>query len=192
MQSVLVGIPKIHLSVRSHSSFWETDFLVSALNPALFLLSFSFWSLVNGTLPLKILLAHSHRQSTRLRSVLVMRWLRIHGLAFCKYTNSLVCLFKRWETMLFPQHLMQEWQETGCNILFMTRHTLSVPHRERCEGSQFQDIRGVLFHIDHHVTVRYGRSSGKGFKAKLRSPGYIWCASSMIWDTSLGFLNRTM
>jgi hypothetical protein len=26
---------------------------------------------------------------------------------------------------------MQEWQETGCNILFMTRHTLSVPHRER-------------------------------------------------------------
>jgi hypothetical protein len=33
--------------------------------------------------------AHSHRQSTRLRSALVMKWLRIHGLAFCKYTNSL-------------------------------------------------------------------------------------------------------
>jgi hypothetical protein len=39
MQSVPVGIPKIHLSVRSLSSFLrETDFFVSALNPALFLL----------------------------------------------------------------------------------------------------------------------------------------------------------
>jgi hypothetical protein len=26
---------------------------------------------------------------------LVMRCLRIHGLAFCKYTNSLACFFKR-------------------------------------------------------------------------------------------------
>jgi hypothetical protein len=28
-----------------------------------------------------------------------------------------------------------------------------------------------LFHIDHHVAVRSGRSSGKGFQEKLRSPG---------------------
>ena len=59
-QSVLVGIPKIHLSVRSLSSFFrETDFFVRALNPALFLLSFSFCSLANGTFPLKMLSAHS-------------------------------------------------------------------------------------------------------------------------------------
>jgi hypothetical protein len=83
----------------------ETDFFVSALNLALFLLSFSFWSLVNGTLPLKILSAHSHRQSTRLRSALVMRWLRIHGLAFCKDTKSLTCFFNRGETMLLLLHL---------------------------------------------------------------------------------------
>jgi hypothetical protein len=37
----------------------ENDFFVSALNLALFLLSFSFCSLVNGTLPLKILSAHT-------------------------------------------------------------------------------------------------------------------------------------
>jgi hypothetical protein len=48
---------------------------------------------------------YSHRQSTRLWSALVMRWLRIHGLAFCKYTNSLACFFKRWETMLLLLHL---------------------------------------------------------------------------------------
>jgi hypothetical protein len=52
--------------------------------------------------------------------------LRIHGFVFCKYNISLPCIFKRWETMLFPQSLMQEWQETGCIILFMTWHTLSV------------------------------------------------------------------
>ena len=101
------------------------------LNPALFLLSFSFCSLVNGTLPLKLLSVHSHRQSTRLRSAFVMRCLRIHGFVFCKYAISLPCFCKLWETMLFPQCLMQEWQETGCKILFMTRHTFSVPHRER-------------------------------------------------------------
>jgi hypothetical protein len=28
-----------------------------------------------------------------------------------------------------------------------------------------------LFYIDHHVAVRSGRSSGKGFQEKLRSPG---------------------
>ena len=66
-----------------------------------------------------------------LRSALAIRCLRIHGFVFCKYTISLPCFFKRWETMIFPQRLMQEWQETGCNILFMTRHTLSVPHREK-------------------------------------------------------------
>ena len=132
MQSVLVGIPTTHLSVRSLSSFWKRpDLFVSALNPALFLLSFSFWSLVNGMLPLKLLSAHSHRQSTRLRSALVMRCLRIHSFVFCKYIIPLPCLFKPWETMLFPQRLMEEWQETGCNILLMTRHTLSVLHRER-------------------------------------------------------------
>jgi hypothetical protein len=46
-------------------------------------------------------------------------------------TISLPCFCKLWETMLFFQGLMQEWQETGCNILFMTRHTHSVLHRER-------------------------------------------------------------
>jgi hypothetical protein len=61
----------------------ETDFFVSVLNPALFLSSVSFCSLVNGTFPLKMLSAHSHRESTRLRTALVMRCLRIHGLAFC-------------------------------------------------------------------------------------------------------------
>jgi hypothetical protein len=65
----------------------DADFFISALNPALFLLSFSFCSLVNGTLPLKILSAHSHRQSTRLRSALVMRCLRIHGFVFCKFDS---------------------------------------------------------------------------------------------------------
>jgi hypothetical protein len=40
-----------------------------------------------------------------------MRCLRIHGFVFCKYTISLPCLFKRWETMLFPQRLMQEWHQ---------------------------------------------------------------------------------
>jgi hypothetical protein len=55
--------------------------------------------------PLKILSAHIHRQSTRLRSALVMRWLRIHGPAFCKYTNSLACFFKRWENMLLLLYL---------------------------------------------------------------------------------------
>ena len=148
---------------------------MKSLNPTLFLLSFSFCSLVNGTLPHKILLAHSHRQSTRLRSALVMRCLRIHGFVFCKYTISLPCFFKRWETMIFPQRLMQEWQETGCNILFMTRHTLSVPHRERWRFL-ISGYRRVLFHIDHHVAVRSGRSSGKGFQEKLRSPGIhlVW------------------
>jgi hypothetical protein len=46
----------------------ETDFFVSALNLALFLLNFSFCSLANGTLPLKMLSAYSYRQSTRVRS----------------------------------------------------------------------------------------------------------------------------
>ena len=130
-QSVLVGIPKIHLSVRSLSSFWERPTFSSVLSIRLICLEFSFCYLVNGTLPLKMLSAHSHRQSTILRSALVIRCLRIHGFVFCKYTISLACPFKRWETMLLPQHLMQEWQETGCNILFMTRHMLSVSHRER-------------------------------------------------------------
>jgi hypothetical protein len=43
----------------------EADFFVSALNPALILLNLFFCSLVNGTLPLKILSAHSdHGTST--------------------------------------------------------------------------------------------------------------------------------
>jgi hypothetical protein len=58
-------------------------------------ISQTFCSLVNGTLPLKILLAHSHRQSTRLPSAFVMRCLRIHGFVFCKYNISLPCIFKR-------------------------------------------------------------------------------------------------
>jgi hypothetical protein len=34
-------------------------------------------------------------------------WLKYYSrsLAFCKYTNSLVCFFKRWETMLLLPHL---------------------------------------------------------------------------------------
>jgi hypothetical protein len=61
------------------------------------------------------------------------------------YNISLPCIFKRWETMLFPQSLMQEWQETGCNVLFMTRHTLSVHHRERWFlGSLLAPIASVV------------------------------------------------
>ena len=165
---------------------------MKSLNPTLFLLSFSFCSLVNGTLPHKILLAHSHRQSTRLRSALVMRCLRIHGFVFCKYTISLPCFFKRWETMLFPQRLMQEWQETGCNILYMTRHTLSVLHRERWRflisgyPACFVSYRSPC---SHEVWLYLGQKL-PGNKSVLL--GYIWCASAMICDTSVRFWYRTM
>jgi hypothetical protein len=90
-----------------------------------------------------------------------MMW--IHGFVFCKYNISLPCIFKRWETMLFPQSLMQEWQETGGNILFMTRHTLSVLHRERWRFL-ISGYPRVLFHIDHHVAMRSGSISGKSFQ----------------------------
>jgi hypothetical protein len=65
MQSVLVGIPKNPPFCKIAFFFLrETDFFVSALNPALFLLSFSFCSLVNGTLPLKNY-RHTHTDSRR-------------------------------------------------------------------------------------------------------------------------------
>jgi hypothetical protein len=73
--------------------------------------------------PLKMLSAHSHRQSTRLRSALVMRCLRIHGLAFCKYTNSLACFFKRWETMLRPHgYLVIDMKQETPDILRLRSH----------------------------------------------------------------------
>ena len=169
-ESVLEGIPKIHLSVRRFLLFEREWLFHQCSQSALFLLSVSFCSIVNGTFPLKMLSAHSHKLSTRLRSSLVMRCLRIHGFVFCKCTIWPACFFKRWETMLLPQHLMQEWKETGCNILLMTWLMLSVPHRERWRLS-ISGYPRVLFHIDHNVAVRTGRGSSKGFQEKLRSPG---------------------
>jgi hypothetical protein len=58
------------------------------------------------------------------------------------------------------------------------------------EGSQSQDIRRVLFHIDHHVAVRSGVARAKASRKNCVLLGYIWCASAMICDTSLGFLKR--
>jgi hypothetical protein len=49
----------------------ETDFFVSALNPALFLLSFSFCSLVNGTLPLK---NYRHTHYPEIKNLHLSRW----------------------------------------------------------------------------------------------------------------------
>ena len=163
------------------------------LNPALFLLSFSFCSLVNGTFSLKILSAHSHRQSTRLRSALVMRCLWIHGFVFCKYTTciSLACFFKRWETMLLPQHLMQEWRETGCNIIFMNRHTLSVPNRE-IYCSSVARCRGYLVSYWSPCIRGLAVARAKASRKNCVLLGYIWCASAMIRDTSVRFWNRTM
>jgi hypothetical protein len=122
---------------------FATDFFVSALNPALFLLRFFFCSLVNGTLPLKILSAHSHRQSTRLRSALVMRCLRIHGFVFCKYTISLPCFCKLWETMLMYPRRTQFFLEAfaratarphGYMVIDMKQNTPCVWCCERTVG----------------------------------------------------------
>jgi hypothetical protein len=67
-----------------------------------------------------------------------------------------------WETMLFNQSLMQERQETGCNILYLTRHTLSVLHRERwrfliseypaCFFS-YISIMYIVQNLFHHRTI---------------------------------------
>lgn len=132
MQLVLVGIPKIHLSVRSLSSFWERPTFSSVLSIRLY---FSWVFLSAVMLTGRCLLKYHRHIHTDSRRDYDRLWLwgvyGIHGFVFCKYTISLPCFFKRWDTMLFPLRLMQEWQGTGCNILFMTRHTLSVPHRER-------------------------------------------------------------
>ena len=161
-QSVLVGIPIIPLSVRSLSFFErETDFFVSALNPALFLLSFSFCSLVNGTFPLKMLSAHSHSR----RDCDRIWWWGVY-----EYTVLLfVCILYHWRDFSSaegPCYCFRIWcksdEKRGVTSIFMNRHTLSVPHRERYCSSVAR-CRGILFHIDHHVAVRSGRSSGKGF-----------------------------
>ena len=60
MQSVLVGIPKIHLSVRSLSSFWERPTFSSVLS----IRPLSFCSLDNGTCLLKYY-RHTHTDSRR-------------------------------------------------------------------------------------------------------------------------------
>ena len=90
----------------------------------------------------------------------------------CKYTISLACPFKRWETMLLPQHLMQEWQETGCNILFMTRHMLSVSHRERWRLS-ISSYPACFVLYRSPCSVRSSRSWNKDFQEKI----------AFSWDT---------
>jgi hypothetical protein len=134
MQSVLVGIPKIHLSVRSLSSFWERPTFSSVhryeTKHAWYLeiknLHLSRWGTESVCRiqkrmlhPLKILSAPSHRQSTRLWSALVMRCLRIHGFVFCKYTISLPYL--RLRTFIFPGEEQKAYVESknGCYIPFL-------------------------------------------------------------------------
>jgi hypothetical protein len=52
----------------------------------------------------------------------------------------------------------------------MNRHTfLFLTGKDT--APQSQDVVGILFHIDRHVAVKSGRSSGKGFKEKMRFPG---------------------
>ena len=83
--------------------FWRLmDFLARVLKPAWYLLSLVFCACVNCTFPLKMLSAHSHKHSTKLRSALAKICLLMQGLAFCRYNKSLACFLKHGDTML-PQ-----------------------------------------------------------------------------------------
>ena len=88
-----------------------------------------------------MLSVNSHRQSTRLRSALVMRCLRIHDLAF-------VSILYHWRAFASAERpcyyfrIRCKSDEKRCvTSFFMNRHTLSVPHWEvycssvtRCRG----------------------------------------------------------
>jgi hypothetical protein len=71
---------------------------------------------------------HRDLENDRLRSALVMRCLRIHGFVFCKYTKSLACFFKRWETMLLHEHLIVTTETsascTSFRICFIEENTI--------------------------------------------------------------------